>query len=227
MTNDYKAAESLSASIGDYLKAVWELSESGAVSTSEISERLSVAPGSVTRALVRLQDKGLIEYERYRGATLTGKGRAEALRLVRRHRLIETFLLEHLGYSWQEVHEEAERLEHAVSDKFTERLAKHLGHPERDPHGAPIPTADGALPRADAYPLARAEVGERVRVSCIGDESAPTLAHLEERGLIPGKLLMVEEVRPLDGVATVRNEDGDAHALGERLAGSIFVRRPA
>ena len=146
MMNDYKAAKSLSASVGDYVKAVWGLSESGAVSTTEISERLSVAPGSVTRALVRLREKGLIEYERYRGASLTEKGRIEALRLLRRHRLIETFLLECLGYSWEDVHEEAERLEHAVSDEFTERLADLLGHPAHDPHGSPIPGTDGSVP---------------------------------------------------------------------------------
>ncbi len=218
-----EADERLSASVGDYLKAMWELSGSGSVSTTEISELLSVAPGSVTRALVRLREKGLIEYERYRGASLTEAGRREALRLVRRHRLIETFLLERLGYSWERVHDEAERLEHAVSDEFTERLAEHLGHPERDPHGAPIPTADGVLPRADAYPLARAEAGRRVRVLRIGDESAPTLEHLGERGLIPGALLMVEEVRPVDGVVTVRDEEGLAHPLGERLANAVLV----
>lgn len=216
----------LSASAGDYLKAVWELGGSSRpVSTTEIAERLSVAPGSVTRALGRLQEKGLIEHERYRGASLTEPGRNEALRLVRRHRLIETFLLEHLGYSWQEVHEEAERLEHAVSDSFTERLAKHLGHPERDPHGAPIPTADGSLLSVeDAFPLSRVEVGRHVRVLRVAHEDAPTLAHLGERNLIPGSLLTVEEVRPLDGVVTIRDEDGTSHPLGQPLADVIFVQ---
>ena len=107
----------------------------------------------------RLQEMGLVEYERYRGASLTERGRAEALRLVRRHRLIETFLLEHLGYDWQEVHEEAERLEHAVSDGFTERLAEFLGHPDRDPHGDPIPSAEGTLEADDSFPLSQAVAG--------------------------------------------------------------------
>lgn len=213
----------LSASAGDYLKAIWELDESGPVSNTEIAGRLSVAPGSVTRGLGRLQEKGLIEHERYRGASLTELGRIEALRLVRRHRLIETFLVEHLGYSWQEVHDEAERLEHAVSDSFTERLAEHLGHPERDPHGAPVPAADGSLPTEDAFPLSRAEVGGRVCVLRISDESTPTLEHLAERGLIPDTLLVVEEVRPVDGVITVRDEEGLAHPLGERLANAVLV----
>ena len=219
-----EADRPLSASVGDYLKAVWELSGSEHVSTTDIAERLSVAPGSVTRALVRLREKGLIEHERYRGASLTELGRVEALRLIRRHRLIETFLLEHLGYSWQEVHDEAERLEHVVSDSFTERLAEHLGHPERDPHGAPIPAADGALAQEDSRPLSEATVGDRVRILRVGQEDAPTLTYLGERGLVPGRLLEVEEVRALDGVVTVEDEDGVPHVLGEALAASVLVQ---
>src|SRR5918992_683721 len=134
-----------SISVGDYVKAVWEVTGSGVASTKEVAERLSVSPASVTNMFVRLQEMGFVEYERYRGASLTRRGREEALRLIRRHRLIETFLLEHLGYSWQEVHEEAERLEHAVSDGFTERLAEFLGHADPHPHGDPIPAADGTL----------------------------------------------------------------------------------
>jgi DtxR family Mn-dependent transcriptional regulator len=227
MVNDYKAAESLSASVGDYVKAVWELSESGAVSTSEISERLSVAPGSVTRALVRLQEMGLVEYERYRGASLTEKGRVEALRLLRRHCLIETFLLEHLGYSWEEVHQEAEHLEHAVSDEFTARLAEFLGHPQRDPHGDPIPAADGTLAAEDLRPLSSAGVGQHVRISRVEHKDASMLAYLGERELVPGRLLNVKEVRALDGVVTVEDEDGVSYSLGSPLAGSIFVQHLA
>src|SRR5215212_10207302 len=119
-----------SSSVGDYLKAIWECAEEEAASTKDVADRLSVSPASVTNMFARLREMGLVEYERYRGATLTERGRSEALRLVRRHRLIETFLLEHLGYAWQEVHNEAERLEHAVSDGFTERLAELLGHPD-------------------------------------------------------------------------------------------------
>src|ERR687894_1223842 len=135
--NGSAAIRSPSASVGDYVKAIWEVAGSGVASTKEVAERLSIAPPSVTNMFVRLQEMGLTEYERYRGASLTERGREEALRLVRRHRLIETFLLEHLGYSWEEVHEEAERLEHAVSDGFTERLAGILGPPDPDPHRDP------------------------------------------------------------------------------------------
>ena len=143
MSNSFSTRPS--SSVSGYLKAIREIARLGAASTSDVATRLSISSASVTNMFGRLQEMGLVEYERYRGASLTERGRAEALRLVRRHRLIETFLLKHLGYPWQEVHEEAERLEHAVSDKFTEHLAELLGHPEYDPHGAPIPAADATL----------------------------------------------------------------------------------
>src|SRR5918993_2001957 len=114
---------SLSPSVGDSLKAIWEVGGSGAASTKDVADRLSISSASVSNMFVRLQEMGLADYERYRGTTLTEAGRLEALRLLRRHRLIETFLLECLGYSWDEVHEEAESLEHSVSDAYTERLA--------------------------------------------------------------------------------------------------------
>lgn len=117
--------------MGDYLKAIWELSREGAASTKDIADRLSISSASVSNMFVRLQEMGLAEYERYQGASLTEAGRVEALRLLRRHRLIETFLLKCLNYSWEDVHEEAESLEHSVSDGFTERLVEFLGHPPR------------------------------------------------------------------------------------------------
>ena len=223
--NDSAAVRSPSVSVGDYVKAIWEVAGSGAASTKEVAERLAIAPPSVTNMFVRLQEMGLVEYERYRGASLTERGHEEALRLVRRHRLIETFLLEHLGYSWQEVHEEAERLEHAVSDGFTERLAEFLDHPDHDPHGGPIPTADGSLAPDDSFPLGEAVAGQRVRIFEVSDENSPMLDYLGERDLIPGRLLSVKEVRALDGVVTVEDEDGKSHTLGEQLSRSIFVRR--
>ena len=175
--NDLAENRSPSSSVGDYLKAVWELAvDSGsAASTKSVATRLSVSPASVTNMFARLQEMGLVRYERYRGATLTERGRKEALRLVRRHRLIETFLLEHLGYDWQEVHDEAERLEHAVSDGFTERLAELLGHPDYDPHGDPIPSAEGILEVDDSFTLNQAVVGQRLRISKVRDEDAAML----------------------------------------------------
>jgi DtxR family transcriptional regulator, Mn-dependent transcriptional regulator len=222
--NDYAVIQPPSVSVGDYVKAIWEVAGSGAASTKDVAGRLSIAPPSVTNMFARLQEMGLVEYERYRGASLTERGRKEALRLVRRHRLIETFLLEHLGYSWQEVHEEAERLEHAVSDDFTERLAEFLGHPGHDPHGGPIPAADGSLAPDDSFPLSEAAADQWVRIAKVSDEDASLLDHLGDRKLVPGRVLSVKEVRALDGVVIVEDEDGGSHALGESLARSIAVR---
>jgi DtxR family transcriptional regulator, Mn-dependent transcriptional regulator len=209
--------------VGDYLKAIWDIGGSEAASTKDVAGRLSVSSASVTNMFGRLQEMGLVEYERYRGASLTGTGLAEALRLVRRHRLIETFLMEHLGYSWQDVHEEAESLEHAVSDEFTERLAELLGHPARDPHGDPIPAADGTLVIERSKPLSEAQVGRRIRIVKVDDDSASVLNHLGERGLVPGRTVSVKEVRSVDGVVTVEDEGGEEHSLGESLASAIFV----
>jgi DtxR family transcriptional regulator, Mn-dependent transcriptional regulator len=222
--NGSTATKPPSSSVGDYLKAIWEVGGSGAASTKDVAERLSISSASVSSMFVRLREMGLAEYERYQGASLTEAGREEALRLLRRHRLIETFLLEHLGYSWDEVHQEAERLEHAVSDAFTERLAAFLGHPDRDPHGDPIPAADGTLAAEESFPLDEAAVGDRVRISRVKQEDAAVLAFLGERGLVPGRLMGVKEVRTLDGVVTVEDEDGELHSLGRPLADSIFVR---
>ena len=213
-----------STSVGNYLKAMWESAEEGTVSTKEVADRLSLSKASVTNMFARLREMGLVKYEPYRGASLTEEGLSEALRLVRRHRLIETFLLDQLGYSWEDVHEEAEQLEHAVSDRFTERLAELLGHPERDPHGAPIPAVDGTLEPDGSFPLTAAAVGQRVLIARVDHESAPLLTYLGERGLVPGRLLTVEEVRPLDGVVTFQDEEGTIHALGAPLADALFVR---
>lgn len=222
--NGPTATKPPSTSVGDYLKALWEVGGSGAASTTDVADRLSVASASVTNMFARLQEMGLAKYERYRGASLTERGREEALRLVRRHRLLETFLLEHLGYSWQEVHEEAERLEHAVSDGFTERLAAFLGHPDQDPHGAPIPAADGTLAAEESFPLDEVPVGDCVRISRVKHEDAAVLSFLGERELVPGRLVEVKEVRALDGVVTVEDEDGVLHSLGRPLVDLIFVR---
>jgi DtxR family Mn-dependent transcriptional regulator len=213
-----------SSSVGDYLKAIWELAGDGTASTTEVADRLSISSASVSNMFVRLREMGFVEYERYQGASLTEEGRVEALRLLRRHRLIETFLLKCLGYSWEKVHEEAESLEHSVSDAFTARLAEFLGHPDHDPHGDPIPATDGTLEPDDSFPLSAAASGQRVRIYRVGDEDAPTLAFLEEQGLTPGRVLEVKEVRALDGVVTVEGEDGETHTLGGPLAGSVFVR---
>ena len=214
-----------SSSVGDYIKAIWDLGGVGSASTKDVADRLLVSPASVSNMFVRLQEIGLAEYERYQGASLTERGRVEALRLIRRHRLIETFLLEHLGYDWQEVHDEAERLEHAVSDGFTERLAQLLGHPDRDPHGDPIPSAEGTLEADDSFALSQAVAGQQLRISKVRDEDAAMLDYFGDRNLVPGRWLRIGEVRALDGVVIVEDEEGKVYSLGEALARSIFVRK--
>jgi DtxR family transcriptional regulator, Mn-dependent transcriptional regulator len=213
-----------STSVGDYLKAIWEVAGSEAASTKEVADKLSIAPPSVTNMFTRLREMGLVEYERYHGASLTQAGRTEALRLVRRHRLIETFLMQHLGYSWQDVHDEAERLEHSVSEEFTDRLAQLLGHPARDPHGDLIPAKDGTMPPEDSFPLNLSREGARVEVARVALEDAAALSYLGERGLVPRSVVVVREVRAVDGVVTVEDEEGTALSLGSSLADAIFVR---
>jgi DtxR family transcriptional regulator, Mn-dependent transcriptional regulator len=213
-----------SSSVGDYIKAIWDLGGVGSASTKDVADRLLVSPASVSNMFVRLQEMGLVKYERYQGASLTERGRVEALRLIRRHRLIETFLLEHLGYDWQEVHDEAERLEHAVSDGFTERLAAFLGHPDHDPHGGPIPSSEGILEADDSFPLSQAVAGKTLRISKVRDEDAEMLDYLGDRNLVPGRLVTVREVRDLDGVVIVEDEEAEVYALGEPLARYMFVR---
>jgi DtxR family Mn-dependent transcriptional regulator len=220
---DPVADKPISTSVGDYLKAIWSVGGTGWASTNELSKRLSVSPASVSSMLARLPKMGFADYEPYHGASLTEHGRREALRLVRRHRLIETFLLEQLGYPLTDLHDEAERLEHAVSDEFTERLAGLLGYPEHDPHGDPIPAPDGTIEQETERSLNESEPGSRVRISRVENRDKLALAYLADRGLVPGELVRVKEVRTLDGVVTIEDQEGVSHALGNSLAGSIFV----
>src|SRR5215208_2712562 len=219
------ATRAPSTSVGDYLKAIWELAGAGVASTKDVADRLSISSASVSAMFGRLQEMGLVRYRRYHGASLTEEGLAEALRLVRRHRLIETFLMEHLGYPWGDVHDEAERLEHAVSDGFTERLAEYLGQPDRDPHGDPIPTEAGTLPPEVSFPLSDSTAGARVEIVRVKHEDTPVLEYLGERGLMPGRRIIVREVRTVDGVVTVEDEEGPSYSLGSSLADAILVRR--
>src|ERR671921_1111652 len=159
------ANESLTRSVEDYLKAIYRLSPEGrAASSSEIANLLALSAPSVTGMVKRLSEHGLLEPVPYRGVQLTDEGRRAALRMVRRHRLIEAYLVEYLGYSWDTVHEEAERLEHAVSDTLVERMAAALGHPTVDPHGDPIPAADGSIHESASTALSEVEVGATVEI---------------------------------------------------------------
>lgn len=213
-------ATDISHAVGDYLKAIWTLSPRGTVGTNAIADALGLSPASVSNMLARLGEADLVEYERYRGARLSARGRREALRLIRRHRLIETFMIETLGYSWDEVHEEAEAIEHAISDRFAERLAGHLGRPSHDPHGDPIPDATGMLPATPNTPLSEVPVDSVLEVARLLSQDSATLEHLARIGIRPGTLVRVEGREPAGERVIVSVQD-QTHNVGDDLARSI------
>jgi len=173
----------------------------------------------------RLAEQGWIAHERYRGVRLTRAGRRAALRTIRRHRIIESYLTTALGYPWDRVHDEAERLEHAASDELIERMAAALGDPVHDPHGAPIPTRDGRVEEPPLRTLATIEPGEQVRVRRVQDEDAERLRYLAELGIRPGALVRILDRAPYDGPLTlwVGESAGTTRAIGVGLAGEVFV----
>ncbi|WP_425956612.1 metal-dependent transcriptional regulator [Xylanimonas sp. McL0601] len=216
----------------DYLKAVWSAlewaSEGTKVSTGQLADRLGVGPSTVSETVQRLSEQGLLAHEPYRGVGLTERGRAYALVMVRRHRLLETWLVQQLGYAWDEVHDEAEHLEHAVSDRLVERLDALLGHPARDPHGDPIPAADGRVVRPDAVPLAELAAGESGVVARISDADAGDLRLLAGLGIALDVAVTVTALLPRrDAVALAWSHDGGRAAaeVEGRLASRVWVTR--
>jgi len=197
-----------SQSVEDYLKAIWLNARDGPVSNRTVAMSLGVSRSSVTGMLSKLNDLGLANYTRYHGAQLTPGGEKQALQLLRRYRLIETFLIQHFGYGWDDVHGEAEALEHAVSDRFTERLATSLGHPTHDPHGDPIPNADGTLPDTPNTPLAEVGIGDTLHVSRLLTQDTDILTYLANLGIRPGQGVKVHQHEPLGGLLhiTVKEE---------------------
>lgn len=217
----------LSSSVGDYLKTIWLLGGDRVVGTGEIARELGVTAPSVTGMLGKMSGLGLVDYQPYRGAQLTQSGRREAVRLVRRHRLLETFMITRLGFGWDEVHAEAELMEHAVSDTFTERLAAHLGQPAFDPHGDPIPRADGTLPAAPGTPLLGLPPGGRFRVHRVLSQDGEVLAYLERLGVEPGAELVARNVEPGGDLLRLERPGlagapGAELALSRELAGLIL-----
>ncbi|HEX6132846.1 MAG TPA: metal-dependent transcriptional regulator [Longimicrobiales bacterium] len=209
--------------VEDYLKAIYQLSEQGAaVSTSAIAERLGVAAGSVTGMLKRLSEAGLVEHTRYYGARLTADGASNAVRTIRRHRILELFLVDVLGYTWDRVHEEAERLEHAVSDELIDRMAAVLGEPDADPHGAPIPAAGGQFHEQQFPVLADLEPGTIATLRRVPDEDPAALRYLAELQLRPGAELEVIDVAPFNGPLRVRI-NGIEQVVGRELARQVKV----
>lgn len=182
----------LSRSVEDYLKAIYSLCEHGEVaSTSSIAEALDVQPASVTGMVKRLAESGYLEHVPYRGVQLTESGTRAALRVLRRHRILETYLARQLGYRWEDVHQEAERLEHAASDELIERMAAALQNPSHDPHGAPIPTPSGEIEATDSYTLSELASGDQAQVRAVRDDDSAGLLAVEEAGLLPGAKVRV------------------------------------
>ena len=206
----------LTAVAQDYLKLVWTLQEwsPGPVTTSVLAERLGVGAPTVSETVARLVARGWVEHERYGGVSLTPDGQALALATVRRHRLIETWLVEHLGYGWDEVHDEAEVLEHAVSDVFVERVDARLGRPVRDPHGDPVPAADGTVRRPDAVPLVELAPGERGRVARVSDEDPAVLRECTAAGVGLDTLLTAPVSLSAAAVRAIRVVRADTPAVG-------------
>jgi DtxR family Mn-dependent transcriptional regulator len=196
----------LSSVAQDYLKVIWTAQEwsQDRVSTKLLAERIGVSASTVSEAVRKLADQGLVEHARYGAITLTEEGRRAAITMVRRHRLLETFLMHELGYSWDEVHDEAEVLEHAVSETLMERIDAKLGYPDRDPHGDPIPSVDGAVPTPPARQLSRFQAGESGRVARISDADPAMLRYFDSVGIALDTLITVVERRDFAGTIAVR-----------------------
>ena len=213
----------LTAPVEDYLKAIYELeTRQGSAATSEVADALSVAPASVTGMIRRLAAQGYLDHVPYHGVQLTDVGRRAALRTIRRHRILESYLTGILGYPWDRVHDEAERLEHAASDELIERLAAALGHPVVDPHGAPIPTRDGTVEEPRLRTLAELPIGEVARMLLVSDKDPALLRYLADIGLQPGTDVTVLARAPFDGPLTLRIGTSES-MVGPRLAEQVLV----
>jgi DtxR family Mn-dependent transcriptional regulator len=209
--------------IQDYLKTIYKLGTAGQpVTTNAIAERLAVSQASVTGMMKKLADLKLISHTPYYGVELTASGRKIALEIIRHHRLLERYLAEALGYSWDRVHEEAEKLEHVISEEFEDRVAEYLGHPKTDPHGAPIPTKDGKIEERELTRLTSAESGQKVRVEQVSDKDPEMLRYLGKIGIFPDVELQVIEKAPFGGPLTVRIGKIEHH-LGSGLTDSILI----
>ncbi|MBI3568544.1 MAG: metal-dependent transcriptional regulator [Gemmatimonadetes bacterium] len=216
-------AGALTGQAEDYLKAIYEMEQGGEpAATTAIAELLGIAPASVSGMLQRLARLGLVQVERYRGARLTHIGRSAALQLIRRHRIIESYLVTRLGYGWDEVDEEAERLEHGASTDLVERMAAALGHPTEDPHGAPIPTSEGLVDERRLQSIADLAVGQTARVVRMSDRDSEFLRYLAGMGIRPGATVKVAEREPFEGPVTITVR-GKKHPVGIAAASRVYV----
>lgn len=214
-----------SEAIEDFLKAVYLLQqEHDRVQTSALAEALGITAPSTTEMAKKLARANLVEHEPYRGIRLTAVGKRVALEIVRNHRLLELFLVQSLDYSWDEVHEEAERLEHAISERLAQRIAEYLGHPNFDPHGDPIPGPDGDVSQRDLTPLSEWPLGDIGRVSRLLDQSPEMLRYLADKGLTIDAIVEVENVDPFDGPMTLK-VNTEQQVIGMNVAQYILMAR--
>ncbi|MGC1274240.1 MAG: metal-dependent transcriptional regulator [Planctomycetaceae bacterium] len=218
-----------SLTVENYLKAILQIGQrtgNETVATGQLAEELEVSPGTVTSMLKTLADSKLARYTPYEGASLTGEGRALALRMLRRHRLIELFLVETLGLSWDQVHEEAEHMEHAVSDSLVDAMDAYLGRPATDPHGDPIPTAEGEMRggEIELVRLSECPVGAKIRLARVTNQGGEFLRFLSETGLELGRVGTVTANSPAAGLVTL-DFDGTGIPLGHAAAAALLVER--
>jgi len=210
----------------DYLKAIYELSRNHRIaSTNDLAGKLGISPASVTGMIQRLASSKppLVNYRKHQGVTLTKSGERAALEVIRHHRLLETYLVENLGYSWDEVHNEAERLEHVISEEFEARIAKLLGNPIRDPHGEPIPTSDLKMPDDSSVTLNDLRPEQQATVSRVNAEDPLFLRHAKELGLVPGAQIKVIGFSEYDQNSSVEINHQKAIVVGNPITNRIFV----
>jgi DtxR family Mn-dependent transcriptional regulator len=217
--------QTLTISIQDYLKHIYELTENGEVaSTNALAKKLKIRAPSVTGMIQKLASAkpALVEYQKHQGVSLTKEGRKAALEVIRHHRLLEAWLVQTLGYSWDEVHEEAERLEHVISEDFEQRIAAAMGHPVRDPHGEPIPTADLKMPLDDSMPLSALRPAQTATIKRVNASDVELLRYLEGLGLVPGTYIEVKEYSPFDHNLTI-TAGRKSLVLGLSITSKVFV----
>lgn len=218
---------SVTHAMEDYLKTVHRLLEAGKPATTQaLADELGITAPSVTNMVKRLHAMRLLMHTRYQGVELTPAGEKIALEVIRHHRLVELYLAETLGYGWDEVHDEAEKLEHLVSDDLEARMDSVLGYPTRDPHGDPIPAADGSLPEEQGIPLRDAAEIASCRVVRVSDRDPELLRYLGAMELVPGRPVTVVERLPFDDLMRIRVGDRD-HVVGRQLTEAVFVNCPA
>lgn len=216
----------ISQAVEDYLKTIYRLeieSKGEGVPTTKIANSLNVSSASVTNMIKRLAKLGMVRYESYYGTTLTESGRKIALEIIRHHRLLELYLKEVMGYSWDQVHDEAENLEHHISEQFEDKIAELLDHPTHDPHGDPIPTKDGLIPEIASRPLTEVQEGIDFLLGRVKNQDPELLRYLDGIGLIPGVKIKVLDKAPFRGPITIQLEGEDKKVVGHDIAAHLYV----